>query len=106
MGLGHDHDTPSLDDLKTQADLRDAVPIHIGCIREQVDALTNELYEHGQKFDALLEMMDRQNKLLESIDHAHYYVERQEVKFLRRIAALLVTLVVGFFTFWLFPSLL
>ena len=65
MGLGHDHYVPSLDDLKTQADLRDAVPIHISCIKEQVDALTNELYEHFQKFDALLEMLDRQNKLLE-----------------------------------------
>ena len=89
------HYAPSLNEIERSRALQERVPENVQAIREEIESLNANAFEHRELEEKVIELLERQNELLESIDHAHYYRKSDESVFLARILILVFILTVG-----------
>ncbi|UWQ05216.1 hypothetical protein [Aliiroseovarius crassostreae] len=94
------HYTADLDFLESKRKVAENVPIHIEAIRGSIERIESEISENEVRFTKLIELLERQNDLLTSIDHAHYYVKPYSEVLLARILILLFALTIGAFLYF------
>ncbi|WP_417257782.1 hypothetical protein [Celeribacter sp.] len=91
------HYTPTLEELEEQEQARARVPHYVEQISENIESLKYESSDNGEKLDQIIALLERQNDLLVSIDHAHYNKRSDESILLSRIIVLLTIMGALFF---------
>ncbi|MEO3478559.1 hypothetical protein [Phaeobacter sp. CAU 1743] len=86
------HYSESIARLEKAVDLRERLPDNVELLRSEVETLSAQSSEQSQQMDRIIELLERNSEILESIDHAHYYKVRPESVQLTRIIILLVVI--------------
>ena len=90
----HELYTPSLEELRKQAELREEVPENIDIIRERVGQIETDLSEANAQLSLLVETTEKHTEFLQSIDHALYNNVTHEARLLAKILIVLIVLLV------------